>query len=217
MSLALGEPDILGLALSVGYGSHEAFTRAFRDHFQKTPEQVRAQRHTDDLDLMEPIRVESKNAASLEEPRYEKLSKKLTVVGISRYYPFEEVGGIPDQWQSFAPNIARVSSVERPTTYGVIYNGTDSSFDYLSGVELLKGADSPDNLVQLDLVPQDYLVFTHNGHVAALRDTCDAIWSDWLPSSSQSIVEAPWFERYGESFNPQTGEGGLEVWIPIEP
>ena len=29
------------VALDAGYGSHEAFTRAFRDHFGMTPEEVR--------------------------------------------------------------------------------------------------------------------------------------------------------------------------------
>ncbi len=40
--LAQGADDILAVALAVGYGSHEAFTRAFRDQFGLTPEQVRA-------------------------------------------------------------------------------------------------------------------------------------------------------------------------------
>ena len=43
--LAIGGPDILSVALDFGYGSHEAFTRAFRDQFGLTPESVRAQRH----------------------------------------------------------------------------------------------------------------------------------------------------------------------------
>src|SRR5919201_3347576 len=41
-ALAAGAPDILSLALDADYGSHEAFTRAFRDHFGVTPEAVRA-------------------------------------------------------------------------------------------------------------------------------------------------------------------------------
>src|SRR3979411_3453749 len=41
-ALAGGAPDILQLALDADYGSHEAFTRAFRDHFGVTPETVRA-------------------------------------------------------------------------------------------------------------------------------------------------------------------------------
>ena len=32
--LVNGAPDILNVALDVGYGSHEAFTRAFRDQFR---------------------------------------------------------------------------------------------------------------------------------------------------------------------------------------
>src|SRR6185295_19406602 len=38
--LADGAPDILQVALGAGYGSHEAFTRAFRDQFGLTPEEA---------------------------------------------------------------------------------------------------------------------------------------------------------------------------------
>src|SRR5665213_2252396 len=41
-ALVGGAPDILELAVDADYGSHEAFTRAFRDHFGITPEAVRA-------------------------------------------------------------------------------------------------------------------------------------------------------------------------------
>jgi AraC family transcriptional regulator len=37
-----GRPDILHVALDVGYGSHEAFTWAFREQFGVTPEAIRA-------------------------------------------------------------------------------------------------------------------------------------------------------------------------------
>src|SRR5688500_2811512 len=42
-ALAQGAPDILTVAVETGYGSHEAFTRAFRDRFGVTPETVRAE------------------------------------------------------------------------------------------------------------------------------------------------------------------------------
>ena len=54
-ALAAGAPDILTLALDADYGSHEAFTRAFRDHFGMTPEAVRAAMCLDHLALQEPI------------------------------------------------------------------------------------------------------------------------------------------------------------------
>ena len=54
--LANGGPDILTVALDFGYGSHEAFTRAFRDQFGVTPESVRAQRHLDNVNPVEAIK-----------------------------------------------------------------------------------------------------------------------------------------------------------------
>src|SRR4051812_2263319 len=53
--LAKGAADILAVALDAGYGSHEAFTRAFREQFGITPEAVRAQGHLENLALMEPL------------------------------------------------------------------------------------------------------------------------------------------------------------------
>src|SRR6202165_1488671 len=58
-ALANGAPDILTLALDADYGSHEAFTRAFRDHFGVTPEMVRAATCPDKLRLQEPIMMDS--------------------------------------------------------------------------------------------------------------------------------------------------------------
>ena len=158
--------------------------------------------------------MELNEAGNLAEPRLEQLGA-MNLVGMSRFYPFEKVAEIPDQWQSFAPLIPQVTNDPQPVTYGAIYNGGDDSFDYLSGVELPSGTDSPQNMVCLSLSPQSYVVFWHPGHMATLRETCHAIWSDWLPTSGKTVVEAPWFERYGSEFNPMTGAGGLEIWIPV--
>src|SRR3954462_3676662 len=58
-ALAGGAPDILALGLEADYGSHEAFTRAFRDHFGVTPEMVRSSTCLDHLELQEPIMMDS--------------------------------------------------------------------------------------------------------------------------------------------------------------
>src|SRR5262249_7899759 len=56
--LAAGADDILGVALDAGYGSHEAFTRAFREQFGRTPEAVRACASLDQLTLVESFRMD---------------------------------------------------------------------------------------------------------------------------------------------------------------
>src|ERR1700685_4373528 len=70
-ALAAGAPDILTLALDADYGSHEAFTRAFRDHFGLTPEAVRSLARIDNIKLQEPIRMDSNATKKLQPPRFE--------------------------------------------------------------------------------------------------------------------------------------------------
>src|SRR6266567_8860128 len=101
-ALANGAPDILGLALDADYGSHEAFTRAFRDHFGVTPEAVRAATCLDNLKLQEPIVMDSTLLDNLRPPRFE-TGKPFLVAGVGeRYNHGDGVGaGIPNQWQRF--------------------------------------------------------------------------------------------------------------------
>ncbi len=54
--LAGGAPDILAAALQAGYGSHEAFTRAFRGQFGLSPAELRIRGNLADIALIEPLR-----------------------------------------------------------------------------------------------------------------------------------------------------------------
>src|SRR5215813_658631 len=57
-ALSAGAADILSVALDWGYGSHEAFTRAFRDQFGLTPESLRTHGRIDGIALTEAISME---------------------------------------------------------------------------------------------------------------------------------------------------------------
>jgi AraC family transcriptional regulator len=59
-------------------------------------------------------------------------------------------------------------------------------------------------------------VFFHRQHIAAIRSTWNAIWNGWMPQSGHTPADAPLFERYDERFDPRTGQGGVELWIPLE-
>lgn len=83
--LAAGASDILGLALDIGYGSHEAFTRAFREHFGLTPEQVRTQGTCNHLSLTEPIFMNTTPTNTLAEPRIVK-GKPMMLAGLSERF-----------------------------------------------------------------------------------------------------------------------------------
>src|ERR1700744_2920117 len=80
-ALAAGAPDILQVALDADYGSHEAFPRAFRDHFGVTPETVRATSCLDKLKLQEPILMDSTSLDTLPPPRFE-TGKAMLIAGV---------------------------------------------------------------------------------------------------------------------------------------
>ena len=214
--LAAGAPDILALALDSGYGSHEAFTRAFRDQFGLTPEAVRKQRHVDDLQLVEPIRMDESLIVALDPPRFE-IGGTLLVAGLGERYTFETNQGIPLQWQRFVPYLGNIPGQVGWVTYGVCCNADGAgNFEYVAGVEVASFDNLPPEFHRVRIPEHRYVVFTHSGHIAGIRGTWHTILNKWLPESGHQIDDAPDFERYGEDFDPQAGSGKVEIWLPLK-
>ncbi|MBR1123031.1 AraC family transcriptional regulator [Bradyrhizobium lablabi] len=216
-ALAKGAPDILTLALEADYGSHEAFTRAFRDHFGVTPEQVRAATCLDKLKLQEPIMMDSTPTTHLNPPRFE-TAKTILVAGVGERYNHCDNGGanIPNQWQLLHQKVGEIPNIAGKLAYGVCCNGDDSgNFDYIAGVEVSDFSDLPREFSRVRIPAQRYVVFTHSEHISTIRRTVGAIWNQWLPQSGLKVADAPNFERYDEKFDAATGNGGLEIWVPV--
>jgi AraC family transcriptional regulator len=214
--LAVGAPDILSVALDVGYGSHEAFTRAFRGQFGLTPEAVRAQRHLQTIQLQEPIIMDDTLIVDLEPPRFEN-GKALLIAGLGERYTFETNQGIPLQWQRFVPYIGSIPGHVGHVAYGVCCNGDGAgNFDYIAGVEVLSFDDLPSEFARIRIAARRYAVFSHWGHISGLRATVYTIWNKWLPGSGEVHADAPDFERYDERFDPESGSGVVEIWLPIK-
>jgi AraC family transcriptional regulator len=219
-ALARGAPDILQLALEADYGSHEAFTRAFRDHFGMTPEAVRAATCVDKLKLQEPILMDSTMIDNLASPRFE-TAKAFLVAGIGERISCDNGAIIPSMWQRFHQEVAdipaRVGQGDSQVAYGVCCNSDDAgNFDYIAGVEVSDFSDLPRRYGRIRIPEQRYAVFTHRDHVSSVRRTLNTIWNDWLPASGLKAADAPSFERYDEKFDPATGNGGFEIWLPVK-
>lgn len=214
--LADGASDILMVALEAGYQSHEAFTRAFRDLFGTTPEEVRGGATTADLNLVEALRMDDFPKTPLTGPRMTNLGP-ITLAGLLERYHCSELADIPAQWQRFAPHIGAIDGQRGDTTFGVVFDADESgNISYLTAVEVADGSDVPRDLHRLQLPARRYAVFDHAGHVSTIRSTWRAALEDWLPTSGHAIAAAPELERYGGNFDPRTGLGGVEIWLPLE-
>jgi AraC family transcriptional regulator len=214
-ALANGAPDILDVALAAGYGSHEAFTRAFRQHFQTTPESVRAKASTGTLHLQEALRMNPTNLAAVSAPRIA-VRAAMTLVGMSEHYEAGANAGIPSQWNRFGPFIGHITNEVAGVSYGVVYHvDATNSFDYLCGIEVSSVSDVPSGCVELRVPASTYAVFVHTGHISTIQATFTAIWERGLAEAGVKATDAPVLERYDDKFDAQTGLGGLEIWVPI--
>jgi AraC family transcriptional regulator len=213
--LVQGAPDILEVALAVGYGSHEAFTRAFREHFGITPEALRASGNLDGIELREALRMQATNTFALSEPRFVD-SEELLIAGLGERFTMETSQGIAALWQRFVPYIGRVPGQQGYETFGVCCNPQeDGSFEYIAGVLVNRTDDLPAGFTQQRLAAHRYAVFEHRGHISSIHETFNAIFQSWLPNAGLQGADAPEFERYSADFNPMTGTGKVEIWVPL--
>jgi AraC family transcriptional regulator len=143
----------------------------------------------------------------------------MVIAGLRGHFTPPSWAGIPAQWQrlvSFMDTPAKIGAAN----YGLCFQMPDG-VDYLSGFEVNGANGLPAEFTRVSIPAQHYAVFAHREHVSKLRDTLDAIWHKWLPVSGRQIARADaadpsFFERYGEKFDPQTGMGDIEVWVPVK-
>jgi len=213
--LARGAPDILTVALEFGYGSHEAFTRAFRDHFGKTPEQVRSSGSVKGLGLTAALRLTSGQARP-PIPRIQSLGR-LRLVGLSAPCSYDKTIAIPAQWQNFISNhYDAIPDTTEAMPIGVCRAPDDEGcFEYMCAAEVSAFGPRREPLTHLDLEPRTYAVFDHRGHVSTIFDTYAAIWNEVLPALARPVGDGHVLEFHNDAFDPDSGLGGLTIWIPL--
>ena len=60
------------------------------------------------------------------------------------------------------------------------------------------------------------MVYVHDGHVSTIFDTYSEIWNEALPALARRVADGPVLEFHRDDFDPDTGLGELEIWIPLE-
>lgn len=219
-ALLAGAPHILEVALAAGYGSHEAFTRAFRAEFGCTPDEVRARGQEAPLRLKEPLRMKATQQVPLDPPRLQTLPAT-RYVGISRTYAMTQLGAIPQQWEAFQRgHLARIDRSRVPAAFGIVHHAAHDGEDvqYLcalpAGCSLEPGGD----LVELALPEMRVAQFAHKGHISAIGATTRAVFEQGLPGAGlRPAGPVDLIECYGPDFDPRSGFGTVGLWVQVEP
>jgi len=196
--------------------SSDAFTRAFREQFGLTPDELRSRRDLSSLTLVEPLSMHDISPAALAEPRFA-TDKSRLFAGFGGHFSVDNTVGIPLLWQKIVPHIGHIPGQIGHVAYGVSHNCDDQgAFDYLAGVEVSSFSDLPEEFERLRVPEQYYAVFEHRGHITGIKQTFEAIWRDWLPKSGHEPVLGPTLERMDERFDGATGNGVVEIWLAIK-
>lgn len=216
-TLADGAPDILAVAVEAGYGSHEAFTRAFTQQFGLTPSEVRERGRLDGLILVEPMREDPEVTGRLPPPVVVRHAE-LHLAGIGRRFPVSDLAGIPSIWQELHTHDGAIPGRRGRTAYGVVsdMSAAGADYQYLAGVEVVPGTDVRKPLQRIVLPAQRWAVFQHRGHITTIAGTVRRIFARALPEAGLTPGDTPdLLEVYPESFDPWSGTGGLELWLPL--
>ena len=162
------------------------------------------------------------SATSIKPARFEQKST-MRIAGLRLRLDDKAAQKIPELWQQLAPHLGKVSSQVGNADYGLCIRVDDSNscFDYLAGMEIGDRSGVPTEWSEVTLPEQQYAVFTHHQHVSQLRQTIHNIFDQWLLASGYvHAAGGPgmvhFIERYGDTFNPQTGNGDIELWLPVK-
>lgn len=209
--LAGGARDILQVALGAGYTTHAAFTRAFCEQFGQTPEQVR-ESGLQQLALVQAIRLDDVPAACCESPRLLD-TPAFQVTGIGMRHSRDSSGAIPGQWAQ----LNREWPAPAPVSFGVCHNSDDDGgFDYIAALPTASVSSVPAHWQRVDIPARRYLVAWHDGHISTIRSTWFWLLDQYLPGAGLNLGNAPDLERYDTRFDEHSGNGGVEIWLPVD-
>ena len=156
------------------------------------------------------------NRTPLAEPRIV-TNKPMLIVGFNGHFSVDNTQGIPLLWQRIAPHFGHIPGQKGFIAYGASYNCDDAgAFDYIAGAEVSSFSDLPDEFARLSVPEQLCAVFEHSGHITGIQQTFEAIWRDWLPKSGREPAMGVTLELMDERFDGATGNGVVEIWVPLK-
>jgi AraC family transcriptional regulator len=229
---------VLNIALSVGFGSGEAFARAFKARFGCSPSAWRkrqAERRTANGNPDQANRKMSQASTAdlskhgaphppeMEAPMNVKLTDRqpANVAYLRHVGPY----GAPLSlfWQKTVyPWLATNGLLEQPR-YGISHDDPNITAPQQCRYDACVEVPTqfvPSGTAFKTVIPGGrYAVLAFKGTVSQIEAAWTALLRDWLPSSGLQLDARACFEHYpkGSTYDPQTGVFDCEICIPVIP
>lgn len=231
--IELGSNDrrIIDIAFDYQFESQEAFSRAFKQVFGKTPGECRKER----LTSITPFNKPRMTLAYLEHlyggltmnPSFVTIEHK-KLVGLSTHFisalSAERNNHVllPKLWDKFMAREHEIVKRKTPADIGLCEAITDEKIKthadecfYMACTEVESFDNLPAGMVAKEIPGGRYAVFIHKGKLDNLEQTMSYIYGSWLPKSGEELRDAPDLEVYGPRFKFGDEGSELEIFIPV--
>jgi AraC family transcriptional regulator len=217
MALKNTQRGVLEVALDVGYGTHEAFTRAFRQLFGVSPSQYRAGKRP----ILFPKELSTMTAAETSrEVRLENMPAR-RVAFVRHVGPYGDVG---PAWQKLMTWAGPRGLFFRPGVMilGICHDDPDvtppEKIRYDCCITVGDDVTAEGEIGVQTLDPGEYAVVTHRGPYEGLGETYRWLYGRWLPESGREPRHAPPFEVYRNSpTNTPPEQLVTDIYLPLKP
>jgi AraC family transcriptional regulator len=223
---------VLQAALSVGFGSAEAFTRAFNARFGCSPTAWRKRQNSNpdqvDRKISQAYTVVSSEHQSSRKPESETIMKvklvgrqPVTVAYLRHLGPYGEP--ISRFWQDTYYPWAETNNLLEQPRYGISHDDpsitTPEQCRYDACVEVPPDFIASGNAFKTTIPGGKYAVLSFKGTDQQVGEAWAALLREWLPSSGLQLDARPCFEYYPKDaeYDPQTGAFECEICIPVVP
>jgi len=222
----VGDEEMLAIAVRYGYGSTEAFGRAFRAVHGASPGDVRRDGGPLRSQPQLRFRLTVEGTSSMDTRIAERPAFRL--IGHAARVPLIHEGVNPHIQAHIAGLPAsehlRLKELSDTEPAGLLQVSADvdpdytegSDLTYLHGVAVGEATPLPDDLDVIDVPAGPWAVFRETGaYPAALQAMWAATAGDWFPSN-------PWRLRPGPSIvaildrSPDFATATCELWLPVE-
>ena len=221
---------VLDVALGVGFGSGEAFARAFRLRFGVSPTEWRENRKPGQADR----KIDQAGTAASDEhgfpatpvpedPMNVTLVDRAPVDVVYQRYTGPYGPDVGRFWfEQVAPWMAANGLMGR-VRYGVSHDDPDitdgDKCRYDACIEVAPGTVLSGQPMRTTLAGGRYACTRFEGTVETINDAWRALLRGWLPGSGLQLDARPFLEHYplGSSYDPATGVFDCELCIPVSP
>jgi|SRR5262245_1625640 len=211
--LITGELPVPRIARRAGYGSQEAFTRAFKTAYGVPPGRYR--------DSFVPVPASNRMEDAMETTvSYEVTIREQTPITVAALAHRGDYALIGSTFERLAA-IAGGQGLWRPTTrsFGIYYDDPKASREPRADACVTAPSDwSPQGgLERREVRGGRYAVVLHVGPYAELERPYGWLYGSWLPRSGEEPAHAPVIEEYlNDARTVPPTELKTEIWLPLK-